>query len=170
MDATEPWQWPPRTSVEQTVIDVGALGSADDAIAIAALACQRGLTWYGPLGDELARRVRHPHRTMLIDALADIGEGSQSTLEVRFVRDVVRPHGLPTGRPQRSTRAGVHDVGYDHERVLVVLDGPGQRLSTPRLRRPRPRALTVSPAGTPPWGVVATPGVSRSMKSARWHV
>jgi hypothetical protein len=123
VDATEPWQWPPRTSVEQTVIDVAALGSADDAVAVAALACQRGLTWYRPLGHELARRMRHPHRTVLVDALADIGEGAQSTLEVRFVRDVARPHCLPTGRPQRSTRAGVHDVGYDHERVLVELDG-----------------------------------------------
>ncbi len=123
VDATEVWQWPPRTSVEQTVIDVAALGTADDAIAVAALACQRGLTWYRPLRDELAGRVRHPHRTVLGEALADIGEGSQSTLEVRFVRDVARPHGLPAGRLQRSTRAGIHDVGYDDQRVLVELDG-----------------------------------------------
>ena len=75
VDATEVWQWPPRTSVEQTVIDVAALGTADDAIAVAALACQRGLTWYRPLRDELAGRVRHPHRTVLGEALADIGRG-----------------------------------------------------------------------------------------------
>ena len=122
-DATEEWQWPPRTSVERTVIDVAAQGTPDDAIAVAALACQRGLTWYEALRDELAVRARHPHRTVLAEALADIGEGSQSTLEVRFVRDVARPHGLPAGRLQLSTRAGVHDVGYDEQKVLIELDG-----------------------------------------------
>ena len=123
VDATEAWQWPPRTSVEQTVIDVAAMGTADDAIAVVALACQRALTWDEPLRAELARRARHPHRRVLEAALADIGDGSQSTLEVRFVRDVARPHGLPAGRRQRSTRAGVHDVGYDDQKVLVELDG-----------------------------------------------
>ena len=122
-DATEVWQWPPLTSVEVTVLDVGARGTADEAVAVAALACQRGRTWDEPLRAELARRERHPHRRILAAALIDIGAGAQSTLEVRFVRDVLRPHGLPAGRLQRSTRAGVHDVGFDEERVLVELDG-----------------------------------------------
>jgi len=123
VDATQLWPWPPRTSVEVTVFDVAALETADGAVAVAALAGQRGLTWYQPLRDELALRTRHPHRTILVEALVDIGAGSQSTLEVRFVRDVIRPHGLPTGRLQLSTRAGVHDVGFDTEKVLVELDG-----------------------------------------------
>jgi len=123
VDATEVWQWPPRTSLEVTVIDVAALGTAADAVAVAALACQRGRTWDQPLRAELALRARHPHRAILTAALLDIGEGSQSTLEVRFVRDVMRPHGLPAGRLQLSTRAGVHDVGFDAEKVVVELDG-----------------------------------------------
>ena len=59
VDASEPWQWPPRTSVDQTVLDIAALGTADDAVAIAALACQRGLTWHEALRTELERRVGH---------------------------------------------------------------------------------------------------------------
>ncbi len=125
VDATEAWQWPPCTSVEVTVLDVAAVGTADDAVAVAvaALACQRGRTWDQPLRAELALRARHPHRRILTAALLDIGGGAQSTLEVRFVRDVMRPHGLPAGRLQLSTRAGVHDVGFDAEKVLVELDG-----------------------------------------------
>lgn len=123
LDATEDWQWPPRTSVEQTVRDLAATGSADDAVAIAALACQRGLTWYARLQQELDQRPRHPWRELLSAALADIGDGSESTLEVRFIRDVARPHGLPTGRRQIGTRVGVHDVGFEEQRLLVELDG-----------------------------------------------
>jgi predicted transcriptional regulator of viral defense system len=31
VDASEPWLWPPRTSVDRTVLDIAALGTADDA-------------------------------------------------------------------------------------------------------------------------------------------
>ena len=110
VDASQAWQWPPRTSVEQTVIDVAGLGAADDAVAIAALACQRGVTWHEALGAELDRRGRHPWREVLSEALDDIGGGSHSALEVRFVRDVVRAqafrHREPSARrvPGRTTR------------------------------------------------------------------
>lgn len=36
---------PARTTVEHTVLDLAAEGTADEAVALAALACQRGLTW-----------------------------------------------------------------------------------------------------------------------------
>ncbi|HEU5000573.1 MAG TPA: type IV toxin-antitoxin system AbiEi family antitoxin domain-containing protein [Lapillicoccus sp.] len=123
VDASELWQWPPRTSAERTVIDVAAMGTADDAVAVAALACQRGVTWFEALSRELGSRTRHRWRGVLLDALQDIGAGAESTLEVRFVRDVVRPHGLPTPRAQRTTLAGRHDLGFDEQMVLVELDG-----------------------------------------------
>ena len=123
LDASQAWQWPPRTSVEQTVIDVAALGTADDAVAIAALACQRGLTWNEALAAELGRRARHRWREVLSEALDDIGGGSHSALEVRFVRDVVRAHGLPTPRAQRTTSAGTHDAAFDDQKLIVELDG-----------------------------------------------
>jgi hypothetical protein len=141
VDASQPWQWPPRTSVDQTVIDIAALGTADDAVAIAALACQRGLTWHEALRAELERRVAHRWRAVLREALDDIGAGSHSALEVRFVRDVVRAHGLPVPRLQRTTVAGIHDAGFDEQMVLVELDGlafhgdPSARLSDTRRDR-----------------------------------
>ena len=58
--------------------------------------------------------------------LADAADGAESAMEVRFVRDVLRPHGLPIGVRQRSTspdRRERHDVGFPEQRVLVELDG-----------------------------------------------
>jgi very-short-patch-repair endonuclease len=46
-------------------------------------------------------------------------------LELRYLREVERPHGLPVGNRQRS-RLGLPyctDVGYDEYRLLVELDG-----------------------------------------------
>ena len=81
------------------------------------------MTWYEALAAELDRRARHPWREVLSEALDDIGGGSHSALEVRFVRDVVRAHGLPTPRAQRPTSAGTHDAAFDDQKVLVELDG-----------------------------------------------
>jgi len=117
--------WPTRTSVDHTVLDVGDLGTADDAVAIAALACHRGLTWDQALVTALQLRRRHRWRAVLLDALNDIGSGAQSTLEVSFHRDFVRPHGLPRGERQApAVSSHQHtDVAYPQLRLLVELDG-----------------------------------------------
>jgi len=72
---------------------------------------------------------------LLREALRDIGDGAQSTFEVRYVRDVERAHRLPKGRLQQPTGNGRrhHDVGYDEEKVLIELDGLAFH-STPRAR------------------------------------
>jgi hypothetical protein len=47
-------------------------------------------------------------------------------MEIRYVRDVERAHGLPTGVRQFSPRRDgyqLHDIGYAEQRVLVELDG-----------------------------------------------
>jgi hypothetical protein len=52
-------------------------------------------------------------------------EGAESPLELTYLRDVERPHGLPRGRRQKS-RLGlryVSDVGYDEWALLLELDG-----------------------------------------------
>jgi hypothetical protein len=62
----------------------------------------------------------------LTDVLADVAAGAESVMEVRFVRDVARAHGLPPGRAQTPTVVRglrLHDVAYDAERVLLELDG-----------------------------------------------
>jgi very-short-patch-repair endonuclease len=58
--------------------------------------------------------------------LADVADGAESAMEIRFVRDVERAHGLPRGRRQLSVHPDgrqIHDVGYVEQRVLVELDG-----------------------------------------------
>ena len=73
----------------------------------------------------LERRGRHPHRALLRAMLADVAEGAESPLELMYLRDVERPHGLPRGRRQKS-RLGLpycSDVGYDEHQLLVELDG-----------------------------------------------
>ena len=117
------------TSVEDTVLDLGGIRGAtlDDAVAHAARAVQRRRTTAGRLASALERRARHPHRDGLRLALGDIDSGAESILEVAFVRDVVRRHGLPplrmqvpgdcAGRPVRR------DFVDDERRVIVEVDG-----------------------------------------------
>lgn len=115
----------PRTTVEATVLDVGALLDADGVLALVATACQKGLTWDEALRVELARRSRYRWRVLLDTALADVGDGAQSVLELRYLRDVERAHALPAGVSQQPTAGGRrhHDRGYPQQRVLVELQG-----------------------------------------------
>jgi very-short-patch-repair endonuclease len=53
-------------------------------------------------------------------------DGAESAMEIRYLRDVERPHGLPRGRRQRPAPGGGrerHDIGYEEQQVLVELDG-----------------------------------------------
>lgn len=56
--------------------------------------------------------------------LAEVAEGVRSPLELRWVRDVERPHGLP--RPDRNERLSsgrYPDVRYEAYRLLIELNG-----------------------------------------------
>ncbi|HEY6741586.1 MAG TPA: hypothetical protein VI110_04440, partial [Lapillicoccus sp.] len=67
-------------------------------------------------------------------AIASVGYSPRSSvrrqtapnaMELRYVRDVERAHGLPAGRRQRPAPGGGperHDVAYDEQQVLVELD------------------------------------------------
>jgi len=71
------------------------------------------------------KRSRYKHRKLLGDILRDVAVGAESPLEMRFLHDVERPHGLPRGNRQQR-RQGLpylSDVGYNGYRVLVELDG-----------------------------------------------
>lgn len=128
--------WPPRTRIDDTVLDLADERDADGAIALAARACQLGVTWDEGLLKALACRKRHRWSDLLRSALSDVGEGAESTFEVRFVRDVERAHGLPAGRRQQPSGGGRrhHDCGYEAYRVLIELDGRMVH-SDPRQRR-----------------------------------
>lgn len=118
--------WPWRTRVEETILDLAELGTVDDVTALLGRAFQRGATTEATVLAVLGQRARHRRRRLMGDLLADVADGAESAMEVRFVRDVERPHGLPRGRRQAGTTIGgvrVHDVAYDAQRVLVELDG-----------------------------------------------
>lgn len=122
----DPLHWPWRVDVDHTVLDLIAEGSESDALALLGRAFSRHLSNEQAVRSRLAARTRYPHRALLVDVLADVTEGAQSVMEVRFLRDVERAHGLPRGRRQAPTQQQglrLHDVAYDEARVLVELDG-----------------------------------------------
>jgi len=117
--------WPWRTTVEDTVLDCADAASTvlDEAIELAARACAQRATTPAGIARALAARRRHRLRGDLTDVLTEVRDGAESVLEVRFVRDVLRAHGLPLGVGQLGSVAGIHDRAFEAERVLAELDG-----------------------------------------------
>jgi hypothetical protein len=118
-------QDPPRLTVDSTVLDLVDVCDAGEVIQLITTAVQRRLTTVRKLRRELDGRARHRHRALLRDLLFDVGVGTESPIELRYLRDVERPHGLPKGTRQQS-RSGLPyltDVDYEEYRVIVELDG-----------------------------------------------
>jgi hypothetical protein len=127
-----PWLLP-RTPIAETVLDlVDASRTFDDAYNWLVLASARGLAHPPAIRQALTARKRIRWRVLLTEALADAEAGVHSPLERRYVRDVERAHGLPTGRRQerRQLTGGVRylDNYYEAFKLCVELDG---RLSHP---------------------------------------
>jgi very-short-patch-repair endonuclease len=112
---------PPRTSVEATVFDLA--GSLGDQLTLLARAMQLRLTTEPRLLAELDRRRTQRWRPLLREALGGVAEGAESVLELRYLRDVERAHGLPPGERQRSADSTFQDVYYPGFRLVVELDG-----------------------------------------------
>jgi hypothetical protein len=101
---------------------------ADDAIATIANACQSRRTTPARLLralDDLPGNLRL--RGVITQILTDVATGAYSYLEVHYLRDVERPHGLPTGSRQRRVTVGVppcyRDVEYVGLGTVAELDG-----------------------------------------------
>ena len=123
-ERVHPTAWPHRTSVEHTVLDLGMRGPMDRVLALAACACQRGLTDEARLAAALARRPGQTHRAVLRECLADVGAGAESAAEVRYVRDVERAHGLPTALRQCAIGERSRcDNLYEAQQVILEVDG-----------------------------------------------
>jgi hypothetical protein len=125
--ALPPWQLP-RTPVADTVLDlVAASKSFDDAYSWLSRATGRRLTSAEMIKEALAARKRMRWREWLAEALDDVADGAMFPLELRYVRDVERAHGLPAARRQarRELASGVRylDNFYDAYRLCVELDG-----------------------------------------------
>jgi hypothetical protein len=119
---------PPRTSVEDAVLDV-CDGVAEPAAVVDVVlrATQRRTTTAARLATSLERRARQRWRALLVSILRDVRDGVASPLEREYARRVERAHGLPAARrnrPDRSAGRRVYrDVRYLPFEVLAELDG-----------------------------------------------
>jgi Transcriptional regulator, AbiEi antitoxin len=134
--ATHPARLPPRTRLEETVLDLTDQ-SADvvDAMDWVSRAIGRRLTTQERLRRAAAQRAQLRWRSDLTLALSPELDGIHSALEYRYFRHVERPHGLPHARRQAPAgpggRSAYRDVLYDEYGLIVELDGkiahPGDR-------------------------------------------
>jgi very-short-patch-repair endonuclease len=125
---------PPRVTAAHATLDrVDGCATLDDAYALTADSCQAGQVSAADISRALSvRRVRWGRE--LRRALGSTLDGSDSLLEVRYVRDVERRHGLPRSTRQRRTGNDIADCAYERYGVLVELDGRLHLLTTRRWR------------------------------------
>lgn len=116
---------PRRTTPERTAVDL-CTTAQDSAAALHLLAdvLASRRTTADRIAAELERHGSRPGRRLLLDALADVARGHTSELERRFASLVLQPHGLPAPSTQRPFAGnGRADACFEHERVIVELDG-----------------------------------------------
>lgn len=126
--ARHPSRTPPRTRIEETVLDLTQTAkSIDGAFGWLCQGCGSRLTTPELLHTALDKRGKVRWRGILCSALNDISDGANSVLEVHYVRDVERPHGLPRARRQakvtRSSGRIYLDNLVDRYRTCIELDG-----------------------------------------------
>ncbi len=130
----EPWRFhrdsrkgrgePAKVSLEQATLDVCSTGDQDDIAATLAAALRSRRTTAARLRSLLLSKPHVRHRQLILAMLTDVAAGAESALEVRYLRDVEKAHGLPVGTRQVGLSAHTRtDVGYLDELVLVELDG-----------------------------------------------
>lgn len=117
--------WPPRTTIEDTVLDLAAERSEKALIGLVADACQRELTTPDRLRRRMGERPRQAQRRMLSTILDDVAGGSTSRLEWEYLTHVERRHGLPPSVRQHRVRGTSHlcDCGYPQFGLVIELDG-----------------------------------------------
>ncbi|QDP95145.1 hypothetical protein FOE78_03745 [Microlunatus elymi] len=100
---------PPRTTIEDTVLDLSDGGFPEagrSALAWVTDAVQRRLTTVERLSRALRQRQRLAGRSVLAAILSDVEEGAHSVLEHRYLVRVERAHGLPRGARQVHAEGG----------------------------------------------------------------
>jgi hypothetical protein len=126
--ARHPALEPPRTRLEETVLDLAeAERTVTGAIGWILNACASRRTKPSRLLEVMDARPRMHRRKLLLVALGDARIGVQSILEHGYLYRVERAHGLPEGDRQWRTRPGgisrYEDVRYEEYGVIVELDG-----------------------------------------------
>jgi Transcriptional regulator, AbiEi antitoxin len=126
--ARHPARTPPRTRIEETVLDLVQESAAfEEAFDVVCRACGGRLTTAQHIRAAMLQRRRLAWRPLLAPALDDVAAGVHSVLEFRYVRGVERAHGLPRASRQsrviRGWRTGYRDNLYAGYGVAVELDG-----------------------------------------------
>jgi alkylated DNA nucleotide flippase Atl1 len=129
VEATEIRSYPPRTRVEETVLDLTQTANIfDDVCGWVTRAIARELTDEARLRHAMTARNRLRWRNDLQQLIAAAAGGDHSVLEFRYHRDVERTHGLPESARQvafttRNGRRGRRDRVYEPYGVVIELDG-----------------------------------------------
>jgi hypothetical protein len=126
--ALHPSGLPPRTKLEETVLDLWAASrDLDAAVGWVTRALGRRLTNQARLREALQARSRLRWRAQLTELLNPDSAGIHSLLEYRYVRDVERPHPFPTATRQAQARRNgrnlYRDTLYEAYKTAVELDG-----------------------------------------------
>ena len=135
--------YPPRTTVEETVLDLAEAATGfDDVCGWVTRAIARDLTDEARLRQAMTARLRMRWRAELRELIVAAAGGDHSVLEFRYHRDVERAHGLPESNRQvpfakPDGRRGFRDRLYTNYGVVVELDG---RLAHPTENQWRDKA------------------------------
>lgn len=126
--ARHPALTPPRTRIEETVLDLADCArSFDEAYDWICRAIGRRRTTAVRIHAALETRQRIRWRQEIELALGYARGGALSVLELRYVRGVERPHGLPTATRQarvwQATGNRYLDNLYAEYRACVEIDG-----------------------------------------------
>lgn len=128
LQARHPVRTPPRTRIEETVLDlVQVARTFDDAFDWLCRACGGRHTTPGRLRAAMADREKLRWRAAISGALGDVALGVHSGLEHRYLHDVERAHGLPAATRQvrvaHGSRTAYRDALYAEYGVVVETDG-----------------------------------------------
>jgi hypothetical protein len=126
--ARHPTRTPPRTRIEETVLDLTqAARTLDDACDWLCRACGGRFTTSDRILGAMALRKKLRWRADLTAVLSDVADGAHSLLELRYVRQVQSAHGLPHAKRQKRAVRGklteYRDNVYDEYGVGVETDG-----------------------------------------------
>jgi hypothetical protein len=129
MVAVQANTYPPRTKVEETVLDLTQTAKTfDDVCGWVTRAIARELTDEARLRQAMTSRKRLRWREDLDGLIVAAAGGDHSVLEFRYHRDVERAHGLPESARQvpfvtPGGRRGRRDRVYEPYGVVIELDG-----------------------------------------------
>ncbi|HEY1319942.1 MAG TPA: type IV toxin-antitoxin system AbiEi family antitoxin domain-containing protein [Streptosporangiaceae bacterium] len=126
--AAHPTLLPPRTRIEETVLDlVECSAGFGQAFDWACAACQRRLTTPDRLLTAMTRRRKMRWRNEFADVLTEVRQGVHSRLERGYAIGVERRHGLPAAARQVKVSDGARSAYLDNlyrdYGVCVELDG-----------------------------------------------